>query len=336
MPDVVDAGDLAHVLDVRDDLLDRRVGLGVLAAATSAVKTPNASQSLASTPDLGGRRGGLDAPLRGRGGDELRHEGHHAHAAVGRQRREHVVGHVARGVAQREGAGVAEDRPARSVVSSAARMVVAATWLRSTIMPRRFISRTTSRPNALRPPTAGDVGGRVGPRRVVVVGQRQVAHPEHVQHPQGAERAADRVAALGPEQRRDPARRRWPARPRRRCARGPAGRHTSRSCGARRRPARAWPRRRRRPAACSARTPTRTAPPTPPSREAGQVGLRRRHRRGDVERLEVVAGLLARRPRQVVVTVDRAGAARAARGPGRARRRRARWGGRGACWHVGH
>ena len=29
-PDVVDACDLAHVLDVRDDLLDRRVGLGVL------------------------------------------------------------------------------------------------------------------------------------------------------------------------------------------------------------------------------------------------------------------------------------------------------------------
>ncbi len=29
--DVVDAGDLAHVLEVGDDLLDRRVGLGVLA-----------------------------------------------------------------------------------------------------------------------------------------------------------------------------------------------------------------------------------------------------------------------------------------------------------------
>ena len=33
--DVVDAGDLAHVLEVGDDLLDRGVGLGVLAAATS-------------------------------------------------------------------------------------------------------------------------------------------------------------------------------------------------------------------------------------------------------------------------------------------------------------
>ncbi len=42
-----------------------------------------------------------------------------------------------------------------SVVSSASRIVVAATWLRSTIIPSRFISRTTSRPNSLRPPTTG-------------------------------------------------------------------------------------------------------------------------------------------------------------------------------------
>ena len=38
------------------------------------------------------------------------------------------------------------------VASSASRIVVAATWDRSTIMPIRFISDTTSRPNAVRPP----------------------------------------------------------------------------------------------------------------------------------------------------------------------------------------
>lgn len=40
-------------------------------------------------------------------------------------------------------------------VSSASRMVVAATCDRSTSMPSRFISRTTSRPKADRPPTTG-------------------------------------------------------------------------------------------------------------------------------------------------------------------------------------
>ncbi len=42
-----------------------------------------------------------------------------------------------------------------SVASSAARIVVAATWERSTIIPSRFISRTTSTPNADSPPTPG-------------------------------------------------------------------------------------------------------------------------------------------------------------------------------------
>jgi hypothetical protein len=41
------------------------------------------------------------------------------------------------------------------VVASASRMVVAATCERSTITPIRFISRTTSRPNALSPPWTG-------------------------------------------------------------------------------------------------------------------------------------------------------------------------------------
>ncbi|CAM5402137.1 hypothetical protein SALBM217S_06940 [Streptomyces griseoloalbus] len=41
------------------------------------------------------------------------------------------------------------------LVSRASRMVVAATWERSTSMPSRFISRTTSRPNADSPPTPG-------------------------------------------------------------------------------------------------------------------------------------------------------------------------------------
>jgi hypothetical protein len=42
-----------------------------------------------------------------------------------------------------------------SATSSASLMVVAATCDRSTSMPRRCISRTTSRPNAVSPPAAG-------------------------------------------------------------------------------------------------------------------------------------------------------------------------------------
>ena len=51
------------------------------------------------------------------------------------------------------------------------------------------------------------VGARVGPADVRVVGERQVAHAERVQHPQHAERGVDRVPALGAHQRGDPARR---------------------------------------------------------------------------------------------------------------------------------
>jgi len=40
-------------------------------------------------------------------------------------------------------------------VSSASCIVPGETWLRSTSIPRRFISRTTSRPKSLNPPCTG-------------------------------------------------------------------------------------------------------------------------------------------------------------------------------------
>ncbi len=49
------------------------------------------------------------------------------------------------------------------------------------------------------------VGSRIGPADVGVVGQGHVPHAERVEHPQHAERPGDRVAALGAEQRGDPA-----------------------------------------------------------------------------------------------------------------------------------
>ena len=60
-----------------------------------------------------------------------------------------------RGVSHRGlGRRVAEDHGGVGRVEGR-RIVVAATWLRSTIIPRRFISRTTSRPNSVSPPTRG-------------------------------------------------------------------------------------------------------------------------------------------------------------------------------------
>ncbi len=42
-----------------------------------------------------------------------------------------------------------------SATASASRIVSAETWERSTIIPMRFISRTTSRPKAVSPPATG-------------------------------------------------------------------------------------------------------------------------------------------------------------------------------------
>ena len=60
-----------------------------------------------------------------------------------------------RGWSQSARAEECEKTTGASVVSRASRMVSAETWERSTSMPSRFISRTTSRPNALSPPSTG-------------------------------------------------------------------------------------------------------------------------------------------------------------------------------------
>ncbi|GAA3302968.1 hypothetical protein GCM10020295_50290 [Streptomyces cinereospinus] len=60
-----------------------------------------------------------------------------------------------RGWSQTARAEECEKITGAEVVSSASRMVVAATCERSTSMPSRFISRTTARPKADRPPTPG-------------------------------------------------------------------------------------------------------------------------------------------------------------------------------------
>ena len=170
-------GDLADVLAVGDHVGQGRDRLGV-ARRTTRRGTP-------ASPRVASGRG----PAACAASTQL--ELHAAHSAftkpgtkvtmqtppLSASRAEHVVGDVARVVATAR-AEEWEKITGASVASSAARIVVAATWERSTIIPSRFISRTTSTPNADSPPTHRVVGGRVGPRGVVVVGERQVADAE--------------------------------------------------------------------------------------------------------------------------------------------------------------
>ena len=75
----------------------------------------------------------------------------------------------------------------------------------STSMPSRFISRTTSRPNAVSPPCRGGVGGGVGPVVVAAVRERHVADAQLVVGPQRAEAVLDRQAVLHAQERGDAA-----------------------------------------------------------------------------------------------------------------------------------
>ena len=92
-----------------------------------------------------------------------------------------------------------------SATSSAAAIVAGDTWLRSTSIPSRFISRTTSTPNARQAVVPRLVGGGVGPARRPPVGQGHVAHAAGVELAQRGQRARDHRAALEPDERRDPA-----------------------------------------------------------------------------------------------------------------------------------
>ena len=148
----------------------------------------------------------------------------------------------------------------------------------------------------------GDVGGRIRPADVLVVGERQVAHPEPGQHPQHPQRTADAVPALGAQQRRDPAVLPGGAH----VVGGPgelqvveAGDHRVAAVdllqglhhGLRRRQGAGHPHR-----------PELGAHPAGP--QPRQIGVRRGHPGRQVEAVEVETGLDPCPPEQVVVGVD--------------------------------
>ena len=191
--------------------------------------------------------------------DEARHERHHHDrrrwpAAASGSRRARCAGdaQTARAEECEKITGARETRMASAIVS-------AETWLRSTSIPSRFISRTTCSPNGDSPPSDRLVGGRIGPRHVLAVRERHVARAERVHHAQRRQRRVDGVPAFHADHRRDLAGLEGPldvvcrARQRRTCP------GTSRPCGGRCRSARASRAPPLSPASSPGRRPTRTA-----------------------------------------------------------------------------
>ena len=154
--DVIDAGDPRDVVDVVDQHGERRLrkrGEQRVAPGREARRRPRA---------VGPRAQACGAPRRSRlhrlgarrdtGVEEAGVEVDVHHAAVPGDGAQLVVGEVAREVAERARAGVRRDDRHASRRRWRRRRCCRETCDRSTSMPRRFISRTTSRPKAVRPP----------------------------------------------------------------------------------------------------------------------------------------------------------------------------------------
>ena len=160
--------------------------VGVLGAEPARLPTPRGSTAAPSAVD------------------ERRHERHHHDAAGPRRPSSSTSSGTLRVTSQSARADEWEKITGASLTSIAWRIVSSETWLRSTSTPE---------PVQLADDLLAERGeaavrmlarGRVGPRRVVVVGERQVAGAEPREDPQRAERLPDRVAALDADHRGDP------------------------------------------------------------------------------------------------------------------------------------
>jgi hypothetical protein len=189
-------------------------------------------------------------------------------------------------------------------------------------------------PERAQPTGRGDVGRRVGPGHVDVVRQGQVADAEPVQHPEDAQRVRDGVAALGAEQRGDP-------------AAGEGGQHVvGAECElqvvrvAADHPVdevdllqRGGHRGVTLQRAGDVDRPELAADPAAP--QPRQVGVRRRHGTRQVHPVQVGSEPGAQRPRQVVVAVDQRVPAQQGAGRGEVvghpALRPSAWRTRGAC-----
>ena len=199
--------------------------------------------------------------------DEARHERHHHHAAGPAHLLEDVVGHVAGDVGDRAGRGVGEhhrriahlDRLPHRVLRDVAEVDQDAEPVHLAHHVLAEVGEASVRMRTRR---------RIGPGRVVVVGERHVAGAQPGQDAQDRERARDAVAALDADHRRHLARGRDPldvVGGRAPVRAGPGSDGTGRSAH---RSARASASPLRARAGSTARRPTRTAHPSRRRRSA--------------------------------------------------------------------
>ena len=223
---MVDAGDLAHVLDVGDHVVERRRGRRVLDLAPADERLEPA-RSLASMPASGGRCLGLQRPvphgrLTNRGTKVTMQPLPRRPSPPARRRARCAGGRTRRSAEEWEKMTGAVE------TSIASRITSALTCERSTIMPIRFISRDDLAAEVRQPAQHRLVGRGVGPEDVLVVRQGQVAHARG-----GGTSAAPPVTRRsGGRPRRRSARRSAPTPrqppPRRPWSPAPAGRRTAR------------------------------------------------------------------------------------------------------------
>ena len=212
-------------------------------------------------------------------GEETRHERHHHHAVRVPHPSQHVVGNVARVVAQGARARVGEERGRGRRVQ---RGVHRASARRATGRPSRRAGCTRAPPRArtaARPPTPGSSVAlsahgvfrkwvRVRYRTPSACSIRSVPSEQSMLCPPSAP-SSDGDAALAPVRSTSSAA----------VGQAEVGRGSARRCGAPGRSARGWPRTASSPASVPARTPTRTGRRRR-RRAAGDVGVQRRRRTG--------------------------------------------------------
>src|SRR5215216_3415914 len=150
--DVVHTGNLANVLDVVGDLGDshwrpgwsRSQAASSTAAASSSGSSPVPVRCSLASADQAAQRGETN------GGTKVTMQTPPLPASAPR-----ISSGTLRGTSHNARADEWEKITGAAVTRSAARIVAGATWLRSTSMPSRLISRTTSSPKRLSPPARG-------------------------------------------------------------------------------------------------------------------------------------------------------------------------------------
>ena len=234
--------------------------------------------------------------------EEAGDERHHHHSAGIAHPGQHVVGHVARVVAQRPRRGVREERRRdRHVQRRVHRRRRDVRQVGEHAEPVELADHLAA--EVVEPADPRLVGRAVRPVGVADVGERQVPGAERVQHPQHAQRVADQVAALDTGQGRDA-----PGGHRPLHVVGVQGQHevVGVAPGRAAVPGRSAPARWRRPRGRRGAYTDQNWAPTRPVRSRGRSvcsPVADRSAR-EVERVEVAAHPAAQLPRQVVVPVE--------------------------------